>query len=241
MGVQEHIQSPPNAAELDYGATRSRVTDYFDSHATETWERLTSDHEVSRIRQTVRAGRDRMRQILLSRLPDDLSGARVLDAGCGPGQLTTELARRGADVLAVDVSPRLLEIAQKRLPGGLPGRVLFAPGDMLDPHFGHFDHVIAMDSLIYYRASQIGTALSGLARRTAGKIVFTVAPRTPLLMAMWGMGQLFPRGDRSPTMVPHDPARLARALAGAGCPRSLTPVVRVHSGFYISTACEVTP
>ena len=69
-----------------YGATRARVEDYFDRTATRTWERLTSDAPVSRIRQTVREGRDRMRAPMLSRLPADLTGARVLDAGCGAGR-----------------------------------------------------------------------------------------------------------------------------------------------------------
>ncbi|MCA3514406.1 MAG: RsmD family RNA methyltransferase, partial [Rhodobacter sp.] len=82
----------------DYLATRDRVEDYFDRSATRVWERLTSDAPVSRIRQTVREGRDRMRATMLSRLPEDLTGARVLDAGCGTGQMTAELAARGAEV-----------------------------------------------------------------------------------------------------------------------------------------------
>jgi magnesium-protoporphyrin O-methyltransferase len=57
-----------------YGATRDRVEAYFDGTATKTWERLTSDAPVSGIRQTVREGRDRMRAIMLSRLPEDLTG-----------------------------------------------------------------------------------------------------------------------------------------------------------------------
>ena len=56
----------------DYQATRARVEDYFDRSATKVWERLTSDAPVSRIRQTVREGRDRMRAVMLSRLPADL-------------------------------------------------------------------------------------------------------------------------------------------------------------------------
>jgi len=36
----------------------------------------------------------------------------VLELGCGTGSLTWELARSGADVLAIDVSPELLEIAR---------------------------------------------------------------------------------------------------------------------------------
>ncbi len=80
----------------DYGATLTRVESYFDGTATQTWERLTSDAPVSRIRQTVREGRDRMRALMLSRLPQDLRGARVLDAGCGTGAMTEALALRGA-------------------------------------------------------------------------------------------------------------------------------------------------
>ncbi len=70
---------------MDYTATRDRVEDYFDRSATKVWERLTSDAPVSGIRATVRAGRDRMREVLLGQLPENLTGARILDAGCGTG------------------------------------------------------------------------------------------------------------------------------------------------------------
>ena len=39
-------------------------------------------------------------------------GMRVLELGCGTGYFTRELARSGAEVIAVDVSPELLEIAR---------------------------------------------------------------------------------------------------------------------------------
>jgi 2-polyprenyl-3-methyl-5-hydroxy-6-metoxy-1,4-benzoquinol methylase len=39
-------------------------------------------------------------------------GMTVLELGCGTGSLTQELARSGADVVAIDVSPELLEIAK---------------------------------------------------------------------------------------------------------------------------------
>ena len=48
---------------------------------------------MSRIRATVRAGRDRMRQAILDMLPLNLAGRRVLDAGCGTGALALALAR----------------------------------------------------------------------------------------------------------------------------------------------------
>jgi magnesium-protoporphyrin O-methyltransferase len=220
---------------MTYDRTLTRVETYFDKTATRTWERLTSDAPVSRIRETVRRGRDAMRSRMLAQLPEDLRGARVLDAGCGAGQMTAELAARGADVLAVDISPSLVEIARKRLPEGLPGRVTFVAGDMLAASHGQFDHVMAMDSLIYYGDSDIRSALSGLGQRAAGSVIFTVAPRTSLLMAMWYAGKLFPRSDRSPVMIPHSPASLAHGLRQSGRIRDLG---RVTSGFYISQALE---
>jgi len=225
---------------MSYARTLARVETYFDQTATRTWERLTSDAPVSLIRQTVRAGRDAMRAQMLARLPQDLRGPRVLDAGCGAGQLTAELAARGADVLACDISPALVEIARARLPERLAGRVTLTSGDMLDPTLGRFDHVMAMDSLIYYGADDLARALGTLATRTRGQVVFTVAPRTALLMAMWRIGKLFPRADRSPIMVPHSASGIAQALRDVGCPARLRPLERITSGFYISQAMEVT-
>lgn len=219
----------------DYSATRDRVEHYFDRTATKVWERLTSDAPVSRIRQTVRIGRDRMRALMLSRLPHDLHGVRVLDAGCGAGQMTAELAARGADVTAVDISPALVKIAADRLPDDLASRVRFASGDMTADH-GQFDYVLAMDSLIYYGTADITAALHRLGSRTHQAVVFTVAPRTPFLMTFWTMGKMFPNADRSPIMVPHAYTTLNTASGG-----KITKVDRIQGGFYFSECLEYRP
>lgn len=225
---------------MSYEQTRASLETYFDRTAAETWARLTSEAPVSRIRRTVRAGRDRMRAVLMSRLPTDMTGLRLLDAGCGVGQLAVEAARRGAEVLAVDISPNLLEVARARLPRDVAGRVRFEAGDMLDPTHGAFDHVVAMDSLIHYRPADIAGALARLAERTRAGVVFTAAPSTPALQAMHFVGRAFPRSDRSPAIAPVGAARLARELAPL-CPWRLASVERVRSGFYISEAMELVP
>jgi SAM-dependent methyltransferase len=50
----------------------------------------------------------------LSLLPD-VKGKRVLDAGCGPGVYAEWLVTHGADVLAVDVSAKMVQYARQRL------------------------------------------------------------------------------------------------------------------------------
>jgi magnesium-protoporphyrin O-methyltransferase len=235
--MRDEVAQPQ--AHPGYDATRSRVETYFDRTATRVWERLTSDAPVSRIRQTVREGRDAMRAELLGALPEDLTGARVLDAGCGAGQMSVELAARGAEVVGIDISPQLIAVAQKRLPEHLRDRVTLTSGDMLCASLGQFDHVIAMDSLIYYTAQDIGRALVALEQRTRGSIVFTVAPKTRALMAMWYAGKLFPRSDRSPAMIPQAHAALSITARAQGLQGDLRARARVSKGFYISQAMEV--
>ena len=221
---------------MTYEATRDRLETYFDRTAAETWARLTSDAPVSRIRATVRAGRAEMRAELLSRLPGDLTGVRVLDAGCGPGDLAVALARRGADVVGVDLSESLLRVARERMPRDVAARIDLRAGDMTDPAHGTFDAVVAMDSLIHYRTPDLAAALARLKART-GTVHFTVAPRTPLLTLMHLAGKAFPRGDRSPMIVPQSERRLRAAIGGAG---ALTGGRTVASGFYISRAMVLT-
>jgi magnesium-protoporphyrin O-methyltransferase len=133
----------------------------------------------------------------------------VLDAGCGTGAMTEELARRGAEVVAIDISPQLVDIAQSGSPRRCTADHLHLRRHAV-PRSGAFDHVMAMDSMIYYTDDDLGQALAGLAKRVSTSIVFTVAPRTPFLMAFFTVGKLFPRSDRSPTMIPHSPKRIAK-------------------------------
>ena len=224
---------------LTYQARRGELETYFDRTAAKAWERLTSDAPVSRIRATVRRGRDEMRNTLLSWLPADLSGQRVLDAGCGTGALAVEAARRGAEVVAVDISPTLIRFAQDRA-GGV-GRVEFRVGDMLDPALGRFDHVVAMDSLIHYAPADVAHVLARLAPRVGATALFTFAPRTPLLAAMHAVGRFFPRSDRAPAIVPVAEAVLRRLLAAEPGLKGWSPRRDrcVSGGFYTSHAMEL--
>jgi len=229
---------------VTYLERREELQTYFDRTAVDAWARLTSDAPVGRIRATVRAGRDEMRHTLLSWLPSNMSGARLLDAGCGTGALSIEAARRGARVVAIDLSPTLVSVARERIPADLDASALdFRSGDMLDPKLGQFDFVVAMDSLIHYRPVDTCRIMAGLAARTNVALLVTFAPRTPALAVMHAVGRLFPRGDRAPAIEPVAEQKLRRLLmSDESLERwQLGRSRRVTSGFYKSHALEMIP
>ena len=224
-----------------YTSRRSQIEDYFDRTAVQAWEQLTSDAPVGRIRTTVRAGRNKMRGTLLSWLPEDLRGRRVLDAGCGTGALAVEAARRGADVVAIDLSPKLVDLARQRMPVSFAhGSLDFRSGDMLDVKLGTFDHVVAMDSVIHYETQDAVAALSRLAERTSTSIAFTFAPRTPLLAVMISVGRMLPRTNRAPWLEPMAKEKLLAMMAYDTVLQKWqhSRDERVSSGFYKSQAME---
>ena len=228
-------------SSTSYQQRRGQIQAYFDRTAADAWKRLTSDAPVSGVRATVRAGREEMRRLLLHWLPSDLSGLRLLDAGCGTGMLSLEAARRGGDVYAVDLSPTLIENARERLPDDLPGRVEYVVGDMFAPDQGEFDHVVAMDSIIHYEPEDAVNVVAGFADRARASVLFTYAPRTPALALMHAVGQWFPRGDRSPAIVPITEAEMAnRVMMHPGLDGwRIGRTQRVSRGFYTSQAMEL--
>ena len=247
-----------------WGRQRLRLRTYFDRTAVAAWETLTTDAPVSGVRAKVRAGRDATRACLLGWLPEDMRGLRLLDAGSGTGALAAEAGARGAEVLGIDLSPTLVEVARRRLPAGLADRVAFAAGDMLDVEAAaraaglapdadgrtRFDAIVAMDSLIHYEAADMVGALATLGGHLKGpgaepgrepRLVFTFAPATPLLVAAKAAGKLFPKRDRSPAIAPVAEARLRAAigaeerLGGLGVGRTR----RISVPFYVSQPMEL--
>jgi SAM-dependent methyltransferase len=75
----------------------------------------------------------------LERHLGDVAGKRVLDLGCGHGWFTARLHECGADVVGVDGSERLLEVARQRYP-----EVQFEYRDFADGLEGTYDIVVAL-------------------------------------------------------------------------------------------------
>jgi magnesium-protoporphyrin O-methyltransferase len=226
---------------ISYLNRRSKLQDYFDRTANDAWAKLTSDAPVSGIRATVRAGRDQMRSNLVSRLPESLTGKRILDAGCGTGALALELAKKGASVVAIDLSPNLIELAKERISPEDRQNIDFRSGDMLDDGLGEFDYVVGMDSMIHYCAADMLVVLEKLAPRVSKKIVFTFAPSTLPLEVMIRVGRLFPRKDRAPFIEPISQVKLSKLINQSPwfIDWKIPHTQLVSSGFYKSQLMEL--
>jgi SAM-dependent methyltransferase len=83
------------------------------------------------------------------------AGARVLDAGCGTGRVAIELARRGYDLVGVDLDPAMLEGARAKAPelrffhADLDGLDL---GSSLGPDGRGFAAVVAAGNVMIFLA-----------------------------------------------------------------------------------------
>lgn len=78
-------------------------------------------------------------------------GARILDAGCGPGRVGGALFRRGHEVVGVDVDPALIEAAEEDHPGPT-----WLVGDLADMDLpargidGGFDVIVCAGNVITF-------------------------------------------------------------------------------------------
>ncbi len=107
----------------------------------------------------------------------DVKDRRILDAGCGNGYLSRILAKRGARVVGVDVSPRLLAVA-KLSEARAPLGIRFLRGDLADLssiEARTFDLVIS--NVVLQDVRRLEAALRELHRvlRPAGRLVFSIA------------------------------------------------------------------
>ena len=102
-----------------------------------------------------------------------MAGRRVLDAGCGSGQLFAALRDRGAIVSGFDASAGMLELARRRLGADADLRV----ADLADPlpfPDDSFDDVVA--SLVLHYLRDWGPTLAELRRvlKSGGRLIVSV-------------------------------------------------------------------
>ena len=107
-------------------------------------------------------------------------GARALDVATGTGDLAVELLRRGADVVGLDFSEQMLDLARAKAPD-----VRFEQGNALDLPYGDGEFAAATVGFGARNFSDLPRGLGEMARvvRPGGRVVvleITTPERPPL-------------------------------------------------------------
>jgi SAM-dependent methyltransferase len=79
------------------------------------WDRVAADWEIQ-VGDDGDVNRRLNSDPVLWRFAGDIVGRDVLDAGCGTGYLSRKLAREGARVVGVDLSPKMVDLARAKAP-----------------------------------------------------------------------------------------------------------------------------
>lgn len=108
---------------------------------------------------------------LLAQLPEDLFGCKVLDVGCGTGYFSKHLIARGAKVVCLDLSKKMLEQARFRC--GDAAQYCLADAEAIPYSEGEFDYVVS--SLALQWCADLTLPLAELHRvcKVGGQVVWS--------------------------------------------------------------------
>jgi ubiquinone/menaquinone biosynthesis C-methylase UbiE len=183
------------------------------------------------------------RQARALNLIDELglpTGSRVLEVGPGAGFMTVELARRGFIVEAADSTPRMVEIARRRVAESGVGRrvrLLVADAHHLCFADGRFALVVALGVVPWLRSAPAAVAEMARVLRPGGHVVLNadnshrltllLDPRhNPVLASarqaaktLLHSAGVLPPGDEQARVTAHHLAGFNQILNGAGLER----------------------
>ncbi|NJM05995.1 magnesium protoporphyrin IX methyltransferase [Candidatus Gracilibacteria bacterium] len=224
---------------LELPQQKARLRAYFDGIGFARWSAIYGDADLSLVRRSIRAGHQAMIAQAAAWLDTGLSGTTArsaLDAGCGTGLFTIELARRNFCVRAVDLAPSMAAATAARIAeAGLSEQVQCSTAD-LEQLNERFAVVSCFDVLIHYPKADFARLCGHLASLADEVLLFTYAPYSPLLAALHRVGSFFPQGQRHTDiqMIPAKTVQQALAASGLRVRRS-TPISRP---FYHVTLVE---
>jgi SAM-dependent methyltransferase len=139
-------------------------------------------------------------------------GMRVLDIGCGSGELCALIAERGAEAAGIDAAEGMIEIARRRLPGA---DLRVGPMEQLPFQDGAFDVATAVNSLQF--AADYVDALREAARVVKPDGVVAVCNwGPPAHRELFAIMDVLREGPSAAGPVIGDPGELERRARLAG-------------------------
>lgn len=137
---------------------------FFDREAEQQGPKVAPIDPLTLERYSASTPRRRFREEFRFRVLKDLQGKRVLDVGCGDGINSVLLAKLGANVTGIDISPKAIDLAQKRAHiNGVSGSTHFLCSPLeeaeIPPH--SFD-VIWGDAILHHLIQNLELVLARL-------------------------------------------------------------------------------
>ena len=133
-------------------------------------------------------GQDRRWKRRLASMVPHPASARVLDLACGTGDIAFEIAAAGADVVGLDITPRMLELAREKS-NDLAGKVWFVAGDMMALPFPGEAFSVVTTGYGLRNVPELPGALAEIRRVLApGGVLLSLdfdRPSSPLLRAVY--------------------------------------------------------
>lgn len=160
------------------------------------------------------------------------AGARVLDAGCGVGDVARTLAGRGLDLVGIDILDFNLAQARHRSDrAGLAGRTRFLRADYhhLPVVTGALDGAYTMETLVHAAEPEVVIGELFRVLRPGGRLVMCEYSRTPA-------DRLSARSDRALETV----CRLAAMPGWLKLPHGRLERLLAAAGFAVEPATDVT-
>merc|ERR1719443_2637086 len=199
---------------------KAEVKEYFNNEGFNRWSRIYSeDGEVNTVQLDIRTGHAETVDKVLGWVDADGSakaGDTFCDAGCGVGSLALPLAKRGATVVASDISAAMADEAAKRAAdAGLSERTSFTTSD-LEKIEGKYDTVTCIDVMIHYPQDKMADMVQGLADKAENRLIISFAPDTWYYRALKSFGELFPGPSKTTRAYLHTEEAVVDAINAAG-------------------------
>ncbi len=165
---------------MEPGKTREQrwkeEAQFFDQQAAKAGEQIRPVDPLV-LRRYGQQQRRRFNKEYRFRLLGDLRGKTVLDVGCGDGLNVVTLAKLGAKVTGIDISPGAIELAQKRVDvNGLTDsvRLLCSPIEAADIKDGTFD-IVWGDAVLHHLIEVLEPTMVQLRRclKPGGMMIFS--------------------------------------------------------------------
>jgi SAM-dependent methyltransferase len=157
----------------------------------ESWDRVAARRGEASGADVVQYGPDLPTETEL-RLCGDLSGRRVLDLGCGAGENAITMARSGAHVIALDVSPAQLALG-RRLADAAEVRVEWHKSDAADLAFLRADSIdLALATGVLHEIEDLDRVLRQVHRVLRPGSAFVFSHDHPMRLAIGREGGTVP-------------------------------------------------